>query len=66
MINPLFRGRKALLLSGLFEPVKVVCQMADSNEHPLQKLSPSIVEIISGKEGEDPTTLGTGFVVTDD
>jgi S1-C subfamily serine protease len=40
--------------------------MADSNEDPLQKLSPSIVEIISDKEEENSRTLGTGFVVSDD
>jgi hypothetical protein len=38
--------------------------MPPENEDVLQKLSPSIVEIISDKE--DSTTLGTGFVVTDD
>src|SRR5919106_4878051 len=42
--------------------------MPPENEDVLQKLAPSIVEIISDTEGEeqDSTTLGTGFVVTDD
>src|SRR5215213_5154773 len=42
--------------------------MSDSNEEPLQKLAPSIVEIISddNEEGNDSRTLGTGFVVSDD
>src|SRR5215213_813276 len=38
--------------------------MADANEDPLQRLAPSIVEIIS--DDKDSSTLGTGFVVTDD
>src|SRR5919106_568099 len=37
--------------------------MAASNEDPSQALAPSIVEIISDK---DSTSLGTGFIVTDD
>jgi hypothetical protein len=37
--------------------------MTDSNEDLLHRLAPSIVEIISDK---DLSTLGTGFVVTDD
>src|SRR5688572_10611862 len=45
---------------------KVECRMPETNEDVLQKLAPSIVEIISDKEEEDSTTLGTGFVVTDD
>jgi S1-C subfamily serine protease len=39
--------------------------MPELNEDRLQRLGPSIVEIISDKE-EDSTTLGTGFIVTDD
>jgi hypothetical protein len=40
--------------------------MTIENEDVLQKLAPFIVEIISDREGEDSSTLGTGFVVTYD
>lgn len=39
--------------------------MPETNEDVLQKLAPSIIEIISDKEGKDSTTLGTRFIVSD-